>query len=265
MAAQLRLQIQTEEDVDSTASLISMLNNFHDMTPYPPSLFVDKESHDRQDRGTTISTLLLLATSNTTLYRVDLLKLGESAFSVKSTIGSGRSLKDFLESDTIFKVTFDIRDLSPVLFSKYKIWLKGFEDIQLMELASCLDKDTWKKYFTGFEHLVRTELGPELCSKIKDGWTERVESFPALWKIYREKLRASKKIGVFWLVAARNEASKRVKAANTGRNDPAADNYNKGPSAWYGGGLDDWKWAWFEDCMQEESSSRVLDPDGFWH
>lgn len=266
MAAQVRLRRPTEEDVDSTASLTSMLNTFHDMTPYPPLLFVDMEpvSHDR---NATISILLLLATFNNTLYRVDLLTLGESAFTVKSTIGSGRTLKAFLESETIFKVTFDIRDLSPVLFGKYNISLKGFEDIQVMELASCLDQDEWKKYVTGFEQLVRGELGPELNSKVKDGRIDRVQLFPALWSSYRERLRANKN-GKFWLVEARSEASKRVEAANAGWDDPAADNYNKGPSAWYGDRLEDLQWAWFEESTKEEDSSgqpRVLDPDGFWH
>jgi exonuclease 3'-5' domain-containing protein 1 len=46
------------------------------------------------------------------------------------------SLKTILESPTIPKVFFDIRNDSDALFSHFQISVDGIKDLQLMELAS---------------------------------------------------------------------------------------------------------------------------------
>jgi exonuclease 3'-5' domain-containing protein 1 len=58
---------------------------------------------------------------------VDIYTLGDKAF---PTIGAGgRTLKGILESDSIPKVFFDVRNDSDALFSHFQIRLAGIHDL----------------------------------------------------------------------------------------------------------------------------------------
>lgn len=53
----------------------------------------------------------------------------DAAFTTPNKHGS--TLKDFLESPTIPKVFFDVRNASDALFSRYKVKLAGIHELQV--------------------------------------------------------------------------------------------------------------------------------------
>ena len=98
-----------------------------------PSLYIDYEGNNLSRKGT-FSLLTILIESRKTFHIVDVTALGSEAF--VSAGADGRTLKSILESDTIIKTFFDIRNDSHALFSLYGVRVAGIEDLQLMELAS---------------------------------------------------------------------------------------------------------------------------------
>lgn len=99
-------------------------------------LYIDLEGENLSRDGTLYLLTLLICSSNhpALTYIVDIHTLGSSAF---STVGKlGKSLKDVLESSTIPKVFFDVRNDSDALYCHYGIGLNSVLDIQLMESAS---------------------------------------------------------------------------------------------------------------------------------
>ncbi|KAL2192838.1 hypothetical protein P885DRAFT_64589 [Corynascus similis CBS 632.67] len=74
-------------------------------------------------------------TSTSRAYLIDIHVLGEKTFST-SSLATGRTFKDILESCSIPKVFFDVRRDSDALYSHFQIRLAGVQDLQLMELAT---------------------------------------------------------------------------------------------------------------------------------
>ncbi|KAK4119859.1 hypothetical protein N657DRAFT_666473 [Parathielavia appendiculata] len=101
-------------DLTDTATAMSALVDILEGQPTtPPSLYIDLEG----------------------AYLVDIHILGEKAFCAPSS-ATGRTFKDFLESETVPKVFFDVRRDSDALFSHFQIRLAGVQNLQLMELAT---------------------------------------------------------------------------------------------------------------------------------
>ena len=119
--------------VDSVSALLSLVDNLTNLPSNPPSLYIDIEGINLGRHGSISILSLYLATTKTT-YLVDIHVLGNLAFS--TTNREGNSLKAVLESPTIPKVFFDIRNDSDALFSHYQISVNGIRDLQLMELAT---------------------------------------------------------------------------------------------------------------------------------
>lgn len=67
-------------------------------------------------------------------YLIDIYVLGARAFS--TTDASGNSMKSVLESDSIPKVFFDVRNDSDALYHHFNISLAGVVDLQVMEYAT---------------------------------------------------------------------------------------------------------------------------------
>lgn len=155
--------------VDSINALLSLLDDLtHLPTDDPrPSLFVDLQG-DSIGRNGTISVLTLFVVRPVkTIYLVDIHKLGANAFTITHA-GSGASLQTVLESATIPKVVFDVRNDSDALFAHYDISLDGIQDLQLMELAT---RKNSKRLVSGlakciqvYTHLDRTK---------KEQWKKR--------------------------------------------------------------------------------------------
>lgn len=102
----------------------------------PPNMYIDLEGVKLGRHGSiSILTLLIGDESQTrNVYLIDVHTLGGLVFThhgVKSI-----TLKDILQSPTIPKVFFDVRNDSNALFSHFGVTLQGVIDLQLMESAN---------------------------------------------------------------------------------------------------------------------------------
>ncbi|EAU35396.1 predicted protein [Aspergillus terreus NIH2624] len=122
------------ELVDSSATLRELLEDLSLIPSSSPPLFLDLEGVNLGRNGS-ISILSLYAVHKKTIYLVDVYKLGKAAFSNPQP-DKHTSLRANLESPSIKKVLFDVRNDSDALFSHYNIRLDGIQDLQLMELAT---------------------------------------------------------------------------------------------------------------------------------
>ncbi|KAK2669516.1 Ribonuclease H superfamily [Fusarium oxysporum f. sp. vasinfectum] len=108
--------------------------------------------------------LHLFIPSNGILYTVNVRKLGDAAF---SAVGNSEiSLRVLLESTKIPEVGFDIRDISRILFHRFKMSLGGVHDIQLLELASRKDGQQ-KKFLSGLTSCIEQDISNEDPGKIR--------------------------------------------------------------------------------------------------
>lgn len=140
------------ELVDSSATLRELLENLSLIPSSSPPLFLDLEGVNLGRNGS-ISILSLYALHKKTIYLVDVYKLGKAAFSNPEP-GEHTSLRAILESPSIKKVLFDVRNDSDALFSHYNIRLDGIQDLQLMELAT---RSGPKKYVAGLAKCIERD------------------------------------------------------------------------------------------------------------
>ncbi len=122
--------------VNSAIILLSLLDNLIDLVVDSLSLYLDLKEV-KLDRHCFISIISLYVLSRKKIYLINIHRLEKIVFSI--TNSSTISLKIILESSTIFKVIFDIRNDSDVLFSHYKIFVDDIKDLQLMKLATRKD------------------------------------------------------------------------------------------------------------------------------
>lgn len=165
--------------VDSINALFSLLDNLTRLpTDDPrPSLFIDLQG-DSIGRNGTISVLtLFVVRPMKTIYLVDIHKLGANAFKTTHA-GSGASLQTILESATIPKVVFDVRNDSDALFAHYSISLGGVQDLQLMELAT---RKSSKRLVSGlakciqvYTHLDRTKKEQWKKRRANQKWNQKM-------------------------------------------------------------------------------------------
>ena len=102
--------------IDLEASLVPLLDSIVNLAVDPPSLYIGLEKIALGRHGS-ISILSLYITPTKKTYLIDIHSLGEAAFS--TTANCGTLLKTVLESSTIPKVVFDIRNNSDALFSLF--------------------------------------------------------------------------------------------------------------------------------------------------
>ncbi|KAJ0279117.1 hypothetical protein COL940_006939 [Colletotrichum noveboracense] len=179
------------EIVDTTAALARVVDALSVAPASPPSLYVDLEGEY-------------------------LGRLG----------ANGTTLKTILESPSITKVFFDVRNDSDALFYHFNIDLRGVQDLQLMELASrksnkrllfglkkCIESDAQMTTGELLEWSRVKEQGLKLFSPDSGGsyavFSQRplsrdilsycvqdVQYLPRLWKTYDEKLTPAWKLKV---------------------------------------------------------------------
>jgi hypothetical protein len=156
----------------------------------------------------------------------------------KSNVRSETGVKRILESETITKVTFDVRDLAAILYCDHGIIVNGFVDTQLMELASTFGKTRWKRHaINRLEKCVEDEAENFYWMSLKP-W--RLELRAALWETYYRRFQADKTEGKFWMAQVRFQTAERVRAVVANELKPEDEVlYNMGPSAWYGSLLRD--------------------------
>lgn len=121
------------EFIDSVATLRSFIDNLPTCDETWLSLYIDLEGNGLCRSGT-LALFNVLVEPRRTVHIVDVTRLGNDAFVTEGA--DGRSLKSILESGSIIKVFFDIRNDSDALFSHHGISVAGIEDLQLLELAS---------------------------------------------------------------------------------------------------------------------------------
>lgn len=206
--------------VNTTDAVSDAVNVLEGLPVAPPSLYVDLEGVDLSRHGT-ISILQIYVLPLRKTYLIDIFELRERAFNT-TTVG-GNTLKRILESASIPKVFFDVRNDSDALYSHYGINLAGVQDLQLMEfvtrgfrgryvcgLAKCIEKDapltvaernTWKAIKEKGLQLFAPERGGSyevfnqrpLSQEILSYCLSDVEFLPRLWSLYNGRMNAELK------------------------------------------------------------------------
>ncbi|TLS27186.1 hypothetical protein PpBr36_05564 [Pyricularia pennisetigena] len=146
------------ELVDTTKRLADVLDSLLPLSTKPPSLYVDLEGINLSRMGT-ISILQIYAAPLDHVYLIDVHTLGSDTFTTKSCGSTGQTLKQILESPSIPKVFFDVRNDSDALFAHFQVGLQGVEDLQLMEIAS---RDRLgRRFLSGLAKCIELDAGLE--------------------------------------------------------------------------------------------------------
>lgn len=282
--------ISTESElvfVDSEASLQPLLDNIAELAIDPPSLYLNLEGATVGRHGS-ISILSLYIAPDKTTYLIDIHKLGDAAFSTITTVGA--SLKTVLESSTIPKVVFDIRNISDALFSLFRVSIDGIKDLQLMELASrkgsqefvCGLSECIKKYSPisateKTESALVNERARQFFAPKKGGLVEgfderpleseiiqyckhNVSLLPGLYDVYNTKLRGPGQ--AFWRVTVRESTKNRITLSQSSDYDRNSKNKTLG---WDEYTVDQWRESWNDDIMTEHIvGTHVLNEDDNW-
>ncbi|KAK4983379.1 hypothetical protein LTR66_008847 [Elasticomyces elasticus] len=120
--------------VNSPRILAELLNRIPTTdTTAAPTLYLDIEGTKTSRHGT-ISIIELLIQGSSHVYLIDILTLGATAFTTPDRIG--RTFGTILQSATLTKAFFNVRNDSDALFALHGIKLQGIVDIQLLELAA---------------------------------------------------------------------------------------------------------------------------------
>src|SRR6266566_5510940 len=119
--------------VDTPEAISALMDILYGQPTNPPSLYIDLEGVYLSRHGT-ISILQVFVRPKSRAYLVDIRTLRDKAFSTCGT--NGHTFRGILESNTIPKVFFDVRNDSDALYSHFQIRLAGIQDLQLMELAT---------------------------------------------------------------------------------------------------------------------------------
>ncbi|KAH6673378.1 domain-containing protein 1 [Halenospora varia] len=241
---------QTTVIVDTTEKIVSLLNSLTNLPTNPPSLYVDLEGINLGRNGT-ISILSIHVLPLSTTYLIDVQTLQGSTFNTFASNRTTTTLKSILESPTIPKVFFDVRNDSDALFALYRISLDGVKDLQLMELASRTYSQT---FLAGLGKCIEND-GP-FSPQAKQSWRERKSAFatgnqyyrfstrpltpqaisycaqdvaflPGLWNVYATKLVNAKQ--TFWRMMIKAGVRKRLALSRSARYKPQGPERARGP------------------------------------
>ncbi|RAL09373.1 exonuclease [Aspergillus homomorphus CBS 101889] len=235
--------------INTVGDLTGLLKGLSDLPAWPPSLFIDLEGTNLSRNGT-ISILQIFVSSTRKTYLVDIYTLGDKAFSHSASDGS--TLRFILESPSIPKVFFDVRNDSDALFAHYGINLAGIQDLQLMELATrtfskrfvkglgkCIEYDApmtpserakWKACKDAGRNLFAPECGGSyevfnarpLSDEIIQYCAQDVQFLPRLWHKYDQRMTGNWRLRVEAEVKRRIILSKSVSYNGNGRHKALA-------------------------------------------
>ncbi|KAK8869150.1 3' 5' exonuclease [Apiospora arundinis] len=202
--------------INTPAAIAALVDNLYDQPTTSPSLFLDLEGVNLSRHGS-ISILQIFVRPQNRTYLVDVHTLGNRAFSTPGK-ACKETLKGLLESDTIPKVFFDVRNDSDALFGNFQVDLAGIQDLQLMELATrafnrrhinglsrCIERDCpmtsgerhdWNHIKEQGVKLFAPEKGGSyevfnerpLPEKVRLYCVQDVQFLPRLWSYYHAKL-----------------------------------------------------------------------------
>jgi exonuclease 3'-5' domain-containing protein 1 len=167
------------ELIDTVEAIPVLIDNLMGVPTTPPSLYIDLEGVNLCREGSISIVQIYIAPQKKT-YLIDIFTLGSKAFD--TTGKQDCSLKSVLESESIPKVFFDVRNDSDALFSHFQIFLAGIVDLQVMEygtrtfarkfvrgLAKCIETDLSLSYSQRMECQRVKERGVKLFSPGKGG------------------------------------------------------------------------------------------------
>jgi len=260
--------------VDSATTLVSLLDNLISLPVNPPSLYFDLEGVKLGRHGS-ISIVSLYIAPIKKIYLIDIHRLGKTAFS--TTNRSATSLKTILESPTIPKVIFDIRNDSDALFSHFQISVNGIQDLQLMELATrkgskdivaglakCIEnespisaaaKEEWRRTKEGASQLFEPKKGGRyeifndrpIKPEIIEYCARDVALLPGLYNVYNAKLRLPRE--AIWQTRVRKATKDRIKLSQS----PGYDGHST------------WKkirapWGWNKGVIEQDKTNKKKNP-----
>lgn len=199
--------------IDNEASLQSLLLHISSRVKAEANqlLFMDLEGINLSRSGT-VAIMQLLIPPSPVVYLIDVHVLGAKAF--ETEVDESLSLKRILESRTIFKVLFDVRNDSDALYSHFGVELVGVIDLQILEyatrqprgkfvhgLARCIERDLpasqdWSLTKARGRHLFAPEIGGRyevfierpLAEDIVKYCEQDVLLMPKLLAVYGRKL-----------------------------------------------------------------------------
>jgi len=224
--------------INTCAGVASLIDAFGDVKTAIPSLYFDLEGISLGRRGT-VSIMQVLLYPTNQIYLIDVHTLGTDAFNTPGT--AGMTLKEILESESIPKVFFDVRNDSDALFHHYEIKLAGIYDLQLMELAtrrrqlprkhlfglsSCVERDAllttadkgrWKDIKERGLNLFAPERGGSyevfnrrpMSDAVMQYCIQDVKFMPKLWVRYNSQMTE------LWKMMVQEESRNRVGLSQT--------------------------------------------------
>lgn len=240
--------------VDTPEKLSSVLDRFHALPTNPPSLYLDIEG-ENLGRDGNISIIQIFIAPRDEVYLIDVYTLKERTFTVRGE--DGTTFKDVLESSSIPKVFFDVRNDSDALYSHYQVGLRRIRDLQLMEVASrrpgrklfvnglsrCVEKHVpltflealaWKHAKKRGYQLFAPECGGSyavfnqrpLSDEIKQYCTQDVTLLPQLWSYYDENMTSD------WRDRVRVASEERVTKSQSPEYQPQGTGKRFAPVEW---------------------------------
>ena len=234
--------------ISSVPELVAFLSSI----PTSSTVYLDLEGESLSRNGT-ISIITILIHPQNTVHLIDILTLGDIAFTTISSVGKeGKSLKSIFEDPDITKFFWDVRNDADALWAHHRVGLAGVIDIQLLENASRKDDKT---YIRGLDKSVQYDLKPGFMElyrwlrtkrDIKDLMPHNVFSarpldakiiqycindiiyLPALYALYLTRIKGD------WFTKAVNESARRVVEAHGVGYEPQSESKKLGP--WGAGG-----------------------------
>ena len=237
--------------VDSTPSVLALLEAVQDLPRSTESLYIDLEGIKLSRHGT-ISLLTVFVEPKNHVYLIDVHTLKSRAFTT-ATI-TGLTLKSILESPTIFNVFFDLRNNSDALHKHFDIYLQGVQDVQLMKNATrptgqrhyvngfgrCINRDAYIPASLKSKWKANKDKGLELFHPSKGGsyevFNERpipkiierycvndVRFLPQLRNLYWRRLNST------WQRKVAKETEKRVRESQSTLYQPQSEDKKYGP------------------------------------
>ncbi|KAK0721831.1 hypothetical protein B0T26DRAFT_749308 [Lasiosphaeria miniovina] len=234
--------------ISSTAELEEFLSSM----PSSSTLYLDLEGN-RLSRHGTISLITILLHPQKTVKLIDVLSLGESAFTVTS--GDGRSLKSIFEDPSIPKCLWD--NASRAGDKKY---LHGLDKAIRFDLRlGFIELNSWIRSKNEIKSLMPANIfaaQPLEARTIQ--YCTNVIHLPDLHAFYLRRISRD------WLAKAREESSRRATEAHSPEYEPESPTKRLEP--WGSGNvlsLDDWLEE-LEDQHMEDLSRDMLGDDGHW-
>ncbi|KAL8782978.1 MAG: hypothetical protein Q9195_009521 [Heterodermia aff. obscurata] len=227
--------------IDSQSSVATLVDSLQNLPTNPPSLYLDLEGINLSRNGL-ISIMQIFVQPTNQVYLLDIFVLREKAFDTPGT--SGTDLRAILQSASIPKVFFDIRNDADALFAHFGVSVECVVDIQLMEVAArryskrylaglgkCIEQDAQLKGETIQQWKATKEKGVSLFAPERGGSYEIFNTrplqedivaycaqdviyLPLLWDIYRKNINGA------WAAKIKEQTRARLEMSKDASYDP---------------------------------------------